>query len=68
VANVTRIDWIKVARHYVLETIGKEMAGYSKTPLAQKLEMARCAGGVVFIAKNAAGDATARLARFGTYP
>jgi hypothetical protein len=37
VANVTRIDWIKVARHYVLETIGKEMAGYSKTPLAQKL-------------------------------
>jgi hypothetical protein len=34
---VTRIDWIKVARHYVLETIGKEMAGYSKTPLVQKL-------------------------------
>jgi hypothetical protein len=32
-----RIGWIKVARHYVLETIGKEMAGYSKTPLAQKL-------------------------------
>jgi hypothetical protein len=27
----------EVARHYVLETIGKEMAGYSKTPLAQKL-------------------------------
>jgi hypothetical protein len=37
VTNGTRIDWIKVARHYVLETIGKEMAGYSKTPLAQKL-------------------------------
>src|SRR3954467_7204149 len=28
---------IKVARHYVLETLGKEMAGYSKTPLAEKL-------------------------------
>jgi hypothetical protein len=37
VANETRIDGSKVARHYVLETIGKEMAGYSKTPLAQKL-------------------------------
>jgi hypothetical protein len=30
-------QWSKVARHYVLETLGKEMAGYSKTPLAQKL-------------------------------
>jgi hypothetical protein len=28
---------LEVARHYVLETLGKEMAGYSKTPLAQKL-------------------------------
>jgi len=28
---------LKFARHYVLETLGKEMAGYSKTPLAQKL-------------------------------
>jgi hypothetical protein len=27
----------KVARQYVPETLGKEMAGYSKTPLAQKL-------------------------------
>jgi hypothetical protein len=27
----------KFARHYVPETIGKEMAGYSGTPLAQKL-------------------------------
>jgi hypothetical protein len=34
VANETRIE---VARHYVPETLGKEMAGYSKTPLAQKL-------------------------------
>jgi hypothetical protein len=32
-----RIDRIKVARHYVLETLGKEMAGYSGTPLTQKL-------------------------------
>jgi hypothetical protein len=37
VANETRIIGSKAARHYVLETIGKEMAGYSKTPLAQKL-------------------------------
>jgi hypothetical protein len=37
VANVKRIDNEKVARHYVPETLGKEMAGYSKTPLAQKL-------------------------------
>jgi hypothetical protein len=34
---VTRIIGSKAARHYVLETIGKEMAGYSKTPLGQKL-------------------------------
>src|SRR5438046_8880407 len=27
----------ELARHYALETLGKEMAGYSKTPLAQKL-------------------------------
>ena len=27
----------KLARHYVPETLGREMAGYSKTPLAQKL-------------------------------
>ncbi len=27
----------KLARHYALETLRKEMAGYSKTPLAQKL-------------------------------
>jgi hypothetical protein len=27
----------KVARHYALETLRKEMPGYSKTPLAQKL-------------------------------
>jgi hypothetical protein len=33
-ANERRIE---VGRHYVLETLGKEMAGYSKTPLAQKL-------------------------------
>jgi hypothetical protein len=32
-----RIDRIKVARHYASETLGKEMAGYSGTPLAQKL-------------------------------
>jgi hypothetical protein len=32
-----RIDRIKGARHYVPETLGKEMAGYSGTPLAQKL-------------------------------
>jgi hypothetical protein len=37
VANVERIDRIKVARHYAPETLGKEMAGYSGTPLAQKL-------------------------------
>jgi hypothetical protein len=34
VANRTRIE---VARHYVPETLGKEMAGYSNTPLAKKL-------------------------------
>src|SRR4051812_25740531 len=28
---------MKVARHYAHVTLGKEMAGYSKTPLAQKL-------------------------------
>ena len=36
-ANEERIEQIKVARHYVPETLGKEMAGYSGTPLAQKL-------------------------------
>jgi hypothetical protein len=35
--NEERIDRIKVARHYAPETLGKEMAGYSGTPLAQKL-------------------------------
>jgi hypothetical protein len=34
VANGTGVE---VARHYVPETLGKEMAGYSKTPLAKKL-------------------------------
>jgi hypothetical protein len=42
----------------VLETIGKEMAGYSKTPLAQKLGI---------IVKNPACNATVSLARFETY-
>ncbi|MDP9099535.1 MAG: hypothetical protein M3N48_11170, partial [Verrucomicrobiota bacterium] len=50
--NGTRIDWIKVARHYVLETIGKEMAGYSKTPLAQKLGI-KVGGKVVALAAPA---------------
>src|ERR1043166_776853 len=36
-ANMERIDRSKVARHDVPETLGKEMAGYSGTPLAQKL-------------------------------
>jgi hypothetical protein len=31
------MDRVEVARHYVPETLGKEMAGYSGTPLAQKL-------------------------------
>jgi hypothetical protein len=37
VANKERIDRSKVARHYGPEKLGKEMAGYSGTPLAQKL-------------------------------
>src|SRR3954468_7163066 len=36
-AQETRIGESKLARHYALETLRKEMAGYSKTPLAQKL-------------------------------
>src|SRR5205085_6968650 len=32
-----RSNAFKVARYYVQETLRKEMAGYSKTPLAQKL-------------------------------
>jgi hypothetical protein len=36
-----------VARHYVLETLGKEMAGYSKTPLAQKLGIKGGSGVVI---------------------
>ena len=35
--NGERETHLEVARHYALETLGKEMAGYSKTPLAQKL-------------------------------
>src|SRR3954469_7951040 len=40
-AKDKRIGEGKLARHYALETIRKEMAGYSKTPLAQKLGIKR---------------------------